>query len=172
MYKEELFQKIINYAKKHYRREEDNLFGVAYSPRQIRDNFIVDSLVDPSSIKPGPTFSVLLFRFIDKKEFDEVLLYKTIQVSRAHFSKIRSNLQYQPTIDTVFKFIIGLKLALTESNILLESAGFAFKSSSMRDLLIKACVVERLYEPISIDEILEKENQPILFALDKPSNIE
>jgi hypothetical protein len=172
MYKQELFQKIVNYAKKHFRSEEDNTFGIHYSPRQVRDNFFVNRAVDPKSIQVGPTFSVLLFRLIDKKELDEVHLYKTIQISRAHFSKIRSNLQYQPTIDTVFKFIIGLKLALTESNMLLESAGFAFKSSSMRALLIKACVVERLYDPMSIDTILEGEKEPILFSLDKTSDIE
>jgi len=172
MYKQELFQKIVNYAKKHFRSEEDHNFGVHYSPRQIRDNFFADRAVDPKSIRIGPTFSVLLFRLIDKKELDEVLLYKTIQISRAHFSKIRSNLQYQPTIDTVFKFIIGLKLALTESNMLLESAGFAFKSSSMRALLIKACVVERLYDPISIDTILEEQKEPILFALDQTLDVE
>jgi hypothetical protein len=172
MYKQELFQKIVNYARKHFRAEDDNTYGVSYSPRQVRDNFFVNQSIDPKSIQVGPTFSVLLFRFIDKKELDEVLLYKTIQISRAHFSKIRSNLDYQPTIDTVFKFIIGLKLALTESNMLLESAGFAFKSSSMRALLIKACVVERLYEPMSIDTILQGEKQPILFALDNTLDVE
>jgi hypothetical protein len=42
----------------------------------------------------------------------------------------------------------------------------------MRALLIKACVVERLYDPISIDTILEEQKEPILFALDQTLDVE
>jgi hypothetical protein len=165
MYKQELILKIVNYAKKHLRTERQELDSPHYSPRSNKRSDEMHEIHElRSPLKVGPTFVTLLFQFIDQKGIDEVTLYKTIGITRAHFSKMRSDLNYQPSKDTVFKFIIGLTLTLTESNMLLESAGLAFKSSSSRDLMIKAAVVERLYDTGLIDAALFFEKLPFLFA--------
>ena len=165
MYKQELILKIVHYAKKHLRTELEEIESPHYSPRSSKKDINFDNInAFRTPFKPGPTFMTLLFELIAKKAMDDVSLYKTVGITRAHFSKMRSDLNYQPSKDTVFKLIIGLKLTLTESNMLLESAGFTFKSSSLRELMIKAVVVERLHDPILVDAALLSEDLELLFA--------
>jgi hypothetical protein len=105
-------------------------------------------------IKPGKTFRERLFEFIDNRSMDEVKLYQQLGISRSIFSKIRSNDKYQPDRDNAFRFSIGLRLNLDETIEFIGSAGFNFKVSSERDLVIKHCIENHIYELMLVDEIL------------------
>ena len=160
-----LIQQLIRYARVHLQDEVHEAYSrydkPLYAPIN-REN--INASYDPLfSKKPGPTFSTLLFRFIDERNINEVILYKSIGISKAHFSKIRSHIQYQPTKDTVFKFLIGLNLTLKDSLLLLESSGFTFQSSLMRDLIIKGAIELNIFDIFSIDKALSEANLSPLF---------
>jgi hypothetical protein len=117
------------------------------------------------ALKKGISFTQMLFQFIDDKHIDEVKLYQHVMVSRSVFSKIRSNQTYQPDKDTVFKFAIGLRLNLEEGITFLASAGFNFKLSSHRDLVIRHCLETAKFDLLLVDELLYQFKEKPLFSL-------
>ena len=121
--------------------------------------------IDATKIEKGLSFSQLLFKFIDAGDFKEVELYQHIGVSKSVFSKIRTDDDYQPDKDTVFKFAIGLKLNLEEGIEFLASAGFNFKVSSHRDLVIRHCLSLRKYGLMMVDNLLIEFKEKTLFSL-------
>lgn len=116
-------------------------------------------------IKKGITFSETLFRLIDERHLDDVELYQTLSISRSLFSKLRSQIDYQPEKETVLKFIIGLKLNLEEAIHLLSTAGYNFQMSSYRDLAIRYCIQHLIYDLMLIDELLINHQEPAMFSL-------
>jgi hypothetical protein len=121
--------------------------------------------VDKITLEKGFTFSELLFKFIDDRQLNEVELYQHVGVSKSVFSKIRTDDDYQPDKDTVFKFAIGLQLNLEEGIEFLASAGFNFKVSSHRDLVIRHCLSLRKYGLMMVDNSLIQFNEKPLFSL-------
>jgi hypothetical protein len=114
--------------------------------------------------KKGLSFSEMLFKFINDKDIDQVKLYQHVMVSRSVFSKIRSSDTYQPDKDTVFKFAIGLRLNLEEGITFLASAGFNFKLSSNRDLIIRHCLQLAKFDLIMVDQLLVDFKEKPLFS--------
>lgn len=134
-------------------------------PHRIRNIEEANERVGAIDFEKGLSFSEQLFTLIDDGHVDEVKLYQYVGVSKSVFSKIRSNHDYQPDKDTVFKFAIGLKLNLEIGIELLASAGFNFKVSSHRDLVIRHCLSLRKYDLMMIDELLLQFNEKPLFSL-------
>lgn len=112
----------------------------------------------------GKSFSDTLFAFIRSKDVDEVKLYQKIGISRSVFSRIRSDKQYQPERDNVYRFAIGLELNLDEAIQLLQSAGYYFKLNSRTSLVIRHCLANGIYELIAVDEILVNNHENPLFS--------
>jgi hypothetical protein len=129
-------------------------------------NHRLNSKIDANQIyfKKGLSFSETLFQFIDDKHIDEVKLYQHVMVSRSVFSKIRSSNAYQPDKDTVFKFAIGLRLNLEEGIRFLATAGFNFKLSSNRDLIIHHCLQVGKFDLIMVDQLLVQFREKPLFS--------
>ena len=114
--------------------------------------------------KKGLSFSETLFKFIDDRHINEVKLYQHVMVSRSVFSKIRSSDAYQPDKDTVFKFAIGLRLNLEEGITFLASAGFNFKLSSNRDLIIRHSLEVGKFDLLMVDQLLIEFKEKPLFS--------
>lgn len=108
------------------------------------------------------TFQEFLFRLIDRKGMDEVEVYKKANIDRKHFSKIRSNANYQPTKKTALAFAIALGLSLDETKDLLLRAGIALTRSSTFDLIIEYCIEHKITDINEINCILFEYNQPTL----------
>jgi hypothetical protein len=127
----------------------------------------LNSKIDDEKIhfKKGLSFSRTLFQFIDDRHINEVKLYQHVMVSRSVFSKIRSSDAYQPDKDTVFKFAIGLRLNLEEGISFLASAGFNFKLSSYRDLVIRQCLETAKFDLLLVDQLLDQFKEKPLFSL-------
>lgn len=107
-------------------------------------------------------FSRRLLHFIRKSGFDEVDVYKRANVDRKHFSKIRSDPDYQPKKATVIAFALALQLSLDETRDLLASAGFALSSSAPFDLIIRYFVERGVYDLFQINDALYDFHQPVL----------
>ncbi|MGM9946634.1 macro domain-containing protein [Floccifex sp.] len=100
------------------------------------------------------TFSQMLLRKIDKKNLKDSTVYKKANIDRRHFSKIRSQKNYQPTKKIVLCLAIALELSLDETIDLLMKAGFAFSNASKFDLIIQYYIENKNYDIYQINQTL------------------
>ncbi len=124
---------------------------------------VIDAIKLPT-FKRGKTFSQVLFELIDKKGIDEVELYQSIDMSRALFSKIRTDDNYRPERKTVYLFIIGMRLNMEEAIELMKGAGYIFHSGDKTSLIIHHCIGNGLYNKSYIDGILVHNQENPLFS--------
>lgn len=116
-------------------------------------------------IKPTQdTFTVLLLKLIDQARLKDSEVYTIAGISRQHFSKMRSDPEYQPKKETVLKLTIALKLRWDAAQKLADSAGYSISEASLYDCVIKFCLLNKIYEPLIIDQFLEERNLRPLFS--------
>ena len=63
---------------------------------------------------------------------------------------------YKPTKETVLAFALALELSLSQTEELLNSAGYSFSPSSLFDVSIKFFLENHYYDRNKIDLILDK----------------
>lgn len=122
-----------------------------------------DSL-DERTIHLDKTFQEYLFMLIDRKGLSDPEVYKKANIDRKHFSKIRSNVDYQPSKKTALALAIALELSLDETRDLLLRAGLALSPSIMFDRIIEYCIKEKKYDIYEINLSLFAYDQPTLGA--------
>ena len=106
-------------------------------------------------------FQKLLFSFIDDKKLKDSDVYNKVNIDRRLFSKIRND-NYHPSKDTII--LLGLSLELDENQIekLLDSASYSLPKNNNRDLIIRFCFIEHIYNPIQVNEFLDSYNCSLL----------
>ena len=104
------------------------------------------------------TFQVKLFKLIDERGLKDSEVYNKVNIDRRLFSKIRSDINYHPSKDTII--LLGIALELNEDEIvdLLESASYSLPMNSIFDLIIRFCFKEHIYNINTINEFLYDHN--------------
>ena len=120
--------------------------------------------LDERTIHLDKTFQEYLFMLIDRKGLSDPEVYKKANIDRKHFSKIRSNVDYQPSKKTALALAIALELSLDETKDLLLRAGLALSPSIMFDKIIEYCIREKKYDIVEINCSLFAYDQPLLGA--------
>ena len=103
-------------------------------------------------------FQELLFKYIDDKNLKDSDVYNKVHIDRRLFSKIRSDINYHPSKETVI--LLGLSLKLNEKEIdkLLNSASYSLPKNNIYDLIIRFCFSEGIYELKDVNDLLETYN--------------
>lgn len=102
-----------------------------------------------------PSFSKLLFMYIDKLGVIDSQVYKKAGIDRRHFSKIRSTPNYHPSKNTAIALAFALKLNHKEAEKLLSSAGYTLSDSETFDLVITFCFHRKIYDINDINLALD-----------------
>lgn len=114
-------------------------------------------------IEPKVTpFSVILFALIDARKLNDVAVYKKAQIDRKLFSKMRSDPEYNPSKETVYRLLLALELSIKDSKELLEAAGYSFGITSKVDFIVRHCVEHQIYDIAMVNEILFENAQKTL----------
>jgi len=103
-------------------------------------------------------FQKLLFKYIDERGLSDSEVYNKVHIDRRLFSKIRSDINYHPSKETVI--LLGLALELNEDEFLnlLNSASYSLPKNNNYDLIIRFCFLEGIYKVMDVNELLDKYN--------------
>lgn len=130
--------------------------------RATSNNYTLSRGLDYLIDNIGETFSTMLLRLIDERGLKDSYVYKKANIDRRLFSKIRNNINYEPSKKTVLAFAIALELSLAETNELLMRAGYALSNCSKFDIIVCYFIENEQYDIYVINEMLFAYRQPLL----------
>lgn len=152
MLKEKILIELQKYVERHLISHEFELFE---SKRFMSEEMLHNEIEDFIKNKRKPTFSHVLFGFIDKKGLSDSTIYKKARIDRRHFSKIRSNPEYRIGKTAVVSLALALELTKKETEKLLSSAGFSLSDNDTFDLVIQFCLEKRIYDIDDVNQALD-----------------
>lgn len=101
--------------------------------------------IDQALNQKKESFSEMLLRLIDEKGLKDSDVYKSANIDRRLFSKIRGDADYMPSKKTAISFCMALQLAIDETEELLKAAGYSLSMSSRFDLIIRYLIENKEY---------------------------
>lgn len=108
------------------------------------------------------SFGDKLFELIDQRGMNDPDVYRTANITRQTFSKLRSKRNYVPRKKTAIALVIALKLNIEEAEDLLERAGMILSKSITFDLIIRYFIEKKNYDIYAINIALFEHNQETL----------
>jgi len=122
----------------------------------------IDKRLDDVVSRLDEPFATTLLRLIDSKGKTDVEVYKRANLDRKLFSKIRKGKGYMPSKKTVIALAVALELSLSETNNLLQRAGFALSRSVVFDVIVEYFITNQKYDIFDINNVLFEYDQPLL----------
>lgn len=148
------------YRIRNSRRREEEMI-LKNSSIFITKDVVSTDTADMYFSEEEKTFQQKFFEHVDASGMKDSQIYYMI-LSKAAFSNLRSDIYYQPSKKTAVAFCIRLKLSLSDTEDLLERAGFVLSKSSMADMIVKGAIVNNAYDFDYIDTIMEEKGLPML----------
>lgn len=147
-------EKLQEYIKNNYEINNIGRYRKAINEPTIFKNSEINSFINNTMTKYS--FRELLFKYIDERKLKDSDVYNKVHIDRRLFSKIRSNINYHPSKDTIILLGLSLKLSEEELEELLNSASYSLPKNNIYDLIIRFCFVEKIYDIKKVNELLEE----------------
>lgn len=112
--------------------------------------------IDYLASKLEMSFSEKLMWWIKQRKRKPVEIYTAVGITKGHFAKIRNNVQYHPTKETVLAFVVALHLSMEEATDLLKRAGYALSDSRLADVIVAYFLEARRYNIDEVNDALYK----------------
>lgn len=107
-------------------------------------------------------FTETLLTLIDERHLTDASVYKRANLTRQHFSKIRSKRDYRPKKGTVLALALALELTVDETQDLLGRAGYALTHADKRDIVVEFFLTHRIFDVIAVNvELFRRDLQPL-----------
>ena len=101
-------------------------------------------------------FIIKVHKLMEEKGFTPAELYRRAQIDKTTFSKLANNVGTMPKRDTAIALALGLALDREQTNDLLKRAGYTLSHSSERDIVLEYCIVNRIFNVVTVNCILEE----------------
>lgn len=129
------------------------VFGSAKAMCMEDSSYSIDSFIDNN--KNENKFQTLLFKYIDERNLKDSDVYNKVHIDRRLFSKIRNDIDYHPSKETVILLGLALNLNLDEMLNLLNSASYSLPKNNYYDLIIRFCFIEGIYNLREVNDLLD-----------------
>lgn len=138
------WKKLDRYIKANYKPEEKKKAVLSTTDASLGAGFGIIAALNLSlpsmealRHRKEQTFAERLLSLMNEKDLTPQEVYKKAGLTKALFSKIKKDVDYRPSKDTVICFIFALHLEESEANDLMQRAGYSFSHSIIRDLIIQ-----------------------------------
>lgn len=100
------------------------------------------------------SFVARLLRIMREKGLSAPSVYRAANMSKQLYSKIVSNLYYQPSRDTAIALAFALRLTFEQAQDFIGRAGFQLTHSDERDVILEFFLKEEFYKLLDINVVL------------------
>lgn len=122
----------------------------------------LDRIIDETSKRKS--FGEALTSYIDKHGLDDVEVYKTSNVERDTFWRIKNDKNKSISRKTILRLCIGLRMPYETAVKFLASAGLAFDRHSQTEMIIVWFLQHEIYDTCEIDATLYEYDLETLFS--------
>ena len=158
---ERLFYEVEDFLSEHLESDSDfcaesirvcSSCASSISAQKSEKNALADFI---SESEKTLNFQDTLQKLIAERNLDNATVYKKALIDKKFFSKIICHKNYVPKKQTVMALALALELPLADFEAFLASAGYAFMPSSTFDMIIKFCVIHRIFNLLQVDILLD-----------------
>ena len=100
------------------------------------------------------TFSSEVVRMIQERNIRASEFYKKAGIDKRVFHTMKEDYLYKPSKETAFRCCVGLGLSYDGTTELLKLAGYSLSPSDSRELVLRFCIENRIYDIYSINCLL------------------
>ena len=140
--------------------KRDDSFGPLGVPLSRAIGSIPESALRKMEDELTKKFSELLCRFMKEKGFRGRELADLSGLTEQHISKMKNNIDYKPSRDSVLAIAVAMRLTLDECDELMMSAGYRLSSADMRDKIIGYFLEAGQYGVVDLNITLYEKNLP------------
>lgn len=115
------------------------------------------------TLTDSKTFFETLLVYLEAKGLQDADFYKAANISAQTWNQMRNRTHNVSKI-TVFRAVLTLELDYLDAAILMEKAGYTFRTNDMMDMVVTCLLRVGCYDHKRVDSLLVERDLPTLFS--------